>query len=735
MQHPRTPHTSPAVPVAAAAEGGDAALAALLGGEDETFAVAALLTRHWQAVSDYAALCAPAPEPVPAPAPAPGASADGGALGAGPAESAAGTLAAAAFRQTLGELREQGGLKGALRPRLLVTVREIAAIWAADPRVAAMLPPGLRNPDVPGESRRLVSRAFQMMPAPVQILLWHTEVEAEGISIPAALLGVDPRSASGQREQAREMFRKGCLRAHIELAPNAECRHYSRLLDISLRRGGTLIPDIRQHLAQCPYCRYAAQQLRQSDGRLALLLAEGVLGHAARGYLDGRPGRLRRRAQQRTAETAEAAEADPAVPAASPRAAGRHSRASRASRASRVSPARIAARGLRVRGALRRLGPARLLSSAGAGKGAGAGAGAVASGVLFVVLCAVVAGLLIGGGQDGDGGGGGNAGPAGPSGQVTGSATPAPGGQQPSRAPSAPAPSPPSSGTSAAAHPGGPLETRLRNAGTGLCLDVHGRTARSGVEAAMSRCTSTATQRWLYEDDGLLRSFAAPGLCLRSRELDGVARLGGCAGASADDADDVRYDLTIHGLVIPRWNEALALVPASDDAGTNVVIKIRDGSVEQRWFTDFPVYTPRLKPDAGADSPTAEEVSTAEDAAAGRRGAPTRSPHPQPHPSSVPSDAQTPPSAVPPVSPSSTASLQAGEGERAAGRSAPEEPGHGLRRVSDAERPPSGPRHAPPLDRPAEGGLSPQDRSGGSPTVVAGSITENTAPWGSLTVA
>ncbi|MDH2394043.1 RICIN domain-containing protein, partial [Streptomyces sp. HNM0663] len=358
-----------------------------------------------------------------------------------------------------------------------------------------------------------------------------------------------------------------------------------------------------------------------------------------------------------------------------------------------ASSARIAAgglgarRGLGARGGLRRPGSGGLLS--------GTGAGAVATGVLFAVVCAVVAGLLVRGGpdEDVDGGGGGQAGPAGPSGQVTGSATPAPGGQrQPRPSPSAPEPSQPSSGTSAAAHPRGPLQTRLRNAGTGLCLDVHGRTARSGVEAAMAHCTSTATQRWLYEDDGLLRSFAAPGLCLRSHELDGVARLGGCSGASADDAEDVRYDLTIQGLIVPRWNEALALVPASDDVGTNVVIRIRDGSVEQRWFADSPGYTPRLKPDSGADAPTAEEVSTAEDGAAAGG---SRAPHPTPSSSSSSSSGVTaPPAAVPPAaSPSSPASLRAGEGERSAGP-ALEEPRQELRRVSGAGRP-AGPGRGP----------------------------------------
>lgn len=45
---------------------------------------------------------------------------------------------------------------------------------------------------------------------------------------------------------------------------------------------------------KCGYCRYAADQLDQSGGRLPVLLAEAVLGWGARPYLDSRPGRRAR---------------------------------------------------------------------------------------------------------------------------------------------------------------------------------------------------------------------------------------------------------------------------------------------------------------------------------------------------------------------------------------------------------------------------------------------------------
>ncbi|CAM5338495.1 hypothetical protein SALBM311S_08115 [Streptomyces alboniger] len=116
-------------------------------------------------------------------------------------------------------------------------------------------------------------------------------MEAEPISVPAALLGVDATTVTTALEQAREEFRTGCVRAHRELAPTRECRFYNRLLDVPIRRGGGLLPDVQRHLAACRYCRHAAEQLSHFDGGLEVLLAETVLGWGARRYLDSRPGR------------------------------------------------------------------------------------------------------------------------------------------------------------------------------------------------------------------------------------------------------------------------------------------------------------------------------------------------------------------------------------------------------------------------------------------------------------
>ena len=126
----------------------------------------------------------------------------------------------------------------------------------------------------------------------------------------------------------------------------------------------------------------------------------------------------------------------------------------------------------------------------------------------------------------------------------------------------------------------------------------------------MADCSTSVTQEWVYENDGLLRSAAAVDLCLNSHALDGVTVLGPCTDSSAVNASDVRYDLTIQGDVIPRWNDDLAVVPASAEIGSRVVVKVRDGSMAQRWATDNVASVfPKIRPSADTGRPATKEVN------------------------------------------------------------------------------------------------------------------------------
>ncbi|MFF4979221.1 RICIN domain-containing protein [Streptomyces sp. NPDC001046] len=506
-----TPHPPrPAYPPSGGDPGdSDEHLAARLRGTPEgevaARSVALLMARHWQPVHEYAVICLASSAEV------------------------ASMVTGTAFHRTLNRLAF-GESAVALRPALLVTVRDTIREWSGDDRISAALPAlqkpaggrGLRAAtSVTPENRLLAERAFHALPAAARCLLWHSEVEADPLHVPAGLLGMDADIASAARDQARDTFREGCVRAHRDLAPTQDCRFYNRLLDVPIRRGGALLPDVQDHLAECRHCRNAAEQLSHFDGPLGPLIAEAVLGWGARRYLDSRPGRAAHGARGTRAGRRGGGR----------RGGGRHGLLSRIpSPVRRVPLALPSSRTLR------------------------SGLGAVSAGVLATVL---IAGL-----NSYDGG---QADPAGSSSADNGATSAAPPGT--------------------AGLPASLDVTRLRNTGAGLCLDVRGL-PKEGSGTRLAACSSVWTQQWTVEDDGLLRSVADPGLCLDSHKDAGVVVLGTCADEDAERGDDVRYDLTVQGELLPRWDEQLALAPAGDKPDADLVVKVRDRTDAQRWQTE-----------------------------------------------------------------------------------------------------------------------------------------------------
>ncbi|MFJ3230880.1 RICIN domain-containing protein [Streptomyces sp. NPDC086787] len=461
--------------------------------------VALLMARHWRPAHEYAVICLATSGPL------------------------AHMVTATAFHQILDRL-VLGESAEAIRPRLLVAVRDTVANWSAEDRISGVLPDLVKPAGGRGmralkamtpENRRLVERAFHGLPQFARCLLWHVEVEAEPMDIPAGLLGMSAGAAAAALDEARDKFREGCVRAHLELAPTKDCRYYNRLLDVPLRRGGALLPDVQAHLAECPYCRHAAEQLGHDEGGLGPMLAEAVLGWGARRYLDTRPGRTR--------------PVDARTRTAARRGTGRRRAGSRGG-------------GLLARVPGESWSSRTLLTGVGV-----AGAG---------LLATVLAVSAWPGGDD--------------------TAPVASTGVSATRGPS------PSAGAASGLPTASP-PTQLRNGASGQCLDTAG-TPAAGAAVVLAACSPAPTQQWTYETDGQLRSTADADLCLDSHADAGVVILGACADGTSDRGDDVRYDLTSRGELLPRWDETLALAPAD----TNVVVKARDGSTGQHWSADRP---------------------------------------------------------------------------------------------------------------------------------------------------
>lgn len=606
--------------------------------------VGELLDRHWEAAFTYARLCT-----------------DG--------THAAGMLTTAAFTRLFGESLRQAGPTAAWRSQLLLTVRRIAGEWDNDGR-REQLHPGLRSGTGPGEraavrllpptDRRLLARAFQRLPQSARAALWHTEVECEPFSVRVALLGLDEQGAEAEVCRARERLREECVQAHRELATEDECLRYSRMLDVTFRRGGTTVdPDLQDHLSRCAHCDRTAGQLDQFNGYLGVALAEAVLGWGARDYVESRAAMIAQADPSRpvsdepsgrpasglgtggafgpvAGEDFAGTGATDSAPGAASASLGAASPGAEASATATFGPAGGDAPGPPAAGTAwsdAAWGPGTAAPDTAAWDAA---AGLSASGSLGTGFAGEVshgggrtAGPVAGddaavgraarAGRAKDRRAGGGARRAVPVGSVLSprsalrtarrmrrrnlalavatvsalvvvplvlwtvlaadddDAAPA-AGAKPTVRPSAS----PSSRIGASAASKGTLSGSLRNTGSGLCVDVVGGKAVEGAETELAKCSARATQHWTYEKDGLLRSDAAPELCLDSH-LGYSVRLAPCAGGPKTSAKNIRYDFTSKDALVPRWNQDLALTPAATDGGGALVLKTRADTAAQRW--------------------------------------------------------------------------------------------------------------------------------------------------------
>lgn len=607
--------------------------------------VGELLDRHWEAGFAYARLC----------------TADA---------RSAGMLTTAAFTRLFGETLRQTGPTAAWRPQLLVTVRYIAAEWDTDRR-QELLHPELRTEPGSGErvsarllppaDRRLLSGAFQRLPQSARCLLWHSEVEAEPLAIPAGLLGLDEEDARVELGRAHERLREECLQLHRELAPEQDCRRYLRMLDVTYRRGGVDVdPDLREHLDRCGHCSDTAGQLHFFNAGLGVALAEAVLGWGARAYLESRASQAEHPAEAAPAPTAaiagesffaESGAFPPAgdvpgradeglapvaenfasadgVPTPAPRSsapAGRpFSAADVVASPAQTGPRRTrrtARRTARRSDAATAPGPGTPRSCTGraALKDARRAARrrnltvAVATVSALVVLPLVIWSVV--GSQE---------------------SSPPTGGDRPSEAPGSTAGSATSnpSWAGAAEAAKGDLRGRLYNIGSGLCVGIVGGKATKGAETELATCSSAAGQQWSYETDGLLRSGSDPGLCLDSH-LGYSVRLAPCTGGSDSETKNVRYDFTLQGTLVPRFNQELALSPAATDGSGALVLKTRDDEGDaQHWVidtskTELQMEAVNWDPEDGTAQPTTPKAT------------PTTTPTPTPKKSKTPTPTPT----------------------------------------------------------------------------------------------
>ncbi|NEB92869.1 RICIN domain-containing protein, partial [Streptomyces bauhiniae] len=181
------------------------------------------------------------------------------------------------------------------------------------------------------------------------------------------------------------------------------------------------------------------------------------------------------------------------------------------------------------------------------------------------------------------------------------------------------------------------VKGRLHNVASGRCVGIVGKKAVEGAETEVVTCSSDPGQRWRYEADGRLRSDAAPALCLDSR-LGYSVRLAPCS-ATGTDGRFIRYDFTLQGTLVPRWNQNLALTPAATDGSGALVLKNRAETAVQRWVVDTARNDPQMEVvnwDKGSPTPSPHRTP-AKPTPTAHSASPTPTPTPTPSASPTPS--------------------------------------------------------------------------------------------------
>ncbi|MFD3442586.1 RICIN domain-containing protein [Streptomyces sp. NPDC058685] len=158
----------------------------------------------------------------------------------------------------------------------------------------------------------------------------------------------------------------------------------------------------------------------------------------------------------------------------------------------------------------------------------------------------------------------------------------------PADSPSAASP-PPSAPPSATPAPGPSAapSARFRNAATSLCLDARSP-ATSGATAVTAPCSTQPTQRWRFDASGLLRNAGTDDLCLAFHRTSFRLQLSPCSTLTGDEPASP-FDLSPDGLLVPREEQGLAVVPVDRTAYTAVVLKPAvppSSDATQQWRSD-----------------------------------------------------------------------------------------------------------------------------------------------------
>ncbi|MER7836055.1 RICIN domain-containing protein [Streptomyces sp. NPDC096040] len=449
-------------------------------------------------------------------------------------DAAARRLAAQTFTTAARDIARGAEPVVPLRHHLLLLTARLAAEWSHDERSAALDPAlllvlsstGAPEPPVPP-----LLAAFQSLPSRTQGLIWYGVLDQEPPARTATHLGLTPEDVRYDTPPALQSLAQACLRGRLAASDDPRCADFRRLIEESVRpESPRHSADLHAHMAHCPHCTAAFEDLTALRDSPRTALAEGLLPWGGTAYVR----------QETSSEPLPGPGPDPGP------ARGRR------------SPSR------------------RLLLTS------------TALGVALVPLLLVLLTRPASHAQNPAA-----ATPAPPTTpQVTVTATAtvsqSPSPTKPSHSPTptpAPTPSPTHSASPApspAPRPPGAGYAQVVNAVTGRCLDVRDGDFDNGTDVVTAACSASATQRWRVDTDrGVLQSAADPDFCLDSRgSVDKGVGIWECSSVDGDNGDNLRFTVVSDGEIRPAIAIETALTPNGDDQLS--LDPVNDGTA-QRW--------------------------------------------------------------------------------------------------------------------------------------------------------
>ncbi|MEV6296362.1 RICIN domain-containing protein [Streptomyces sp. NPDC051896] len=469
-----------------------------------------LRRRHHPAVLAYARLCA-----------------------AG--ESAARRLAAEVFTTAARETARGVDPAVPLRHRLLLLTARLAAGWARDERSAGV-DPGLllvlNASGLPEGPTPPLLPAFRSLPSRTQGLIWYGVLEAEAQDRTAAFLGLSGVDVAYGTPQALKALAQACLRDRLAASDDPRCADFRRLIEEAVRPDGPRrSPDLDAHMARCPHCTAAFEDLRALRDAPRPTLAEGLLPWSGTAYI---------RAGEPPAAPGPAA----VRPSWPPR---RRVLLASAALGVALTPLLVFA-----------LTPARTDDQQPTA------ATPTAPPVTVTATVSVT-----------------------PSASPSPTNSPSPRSPSPSSSPSRPATHPPRTRKppakpTPAFTPPGTSFAQVVNLATGRCLDIRDGDLSQGNDVITAPCSSADTQRWRFDTYlGVLRSAADDDFCLDSRgSTDRGVGIWTCDSVYGDNGENLRFTVDPDGTIRPNIAIETAVTP---DGGYGVSLLPLDDGREQRW--------------------------------------------------------------------------------------------------------------------------------------------------------